>query len=215
MTPSNDFTRPPSSKLVRGLRLSTTIAVTGLTLAGAVWTVLHARTDLSPIVRAASPFAMRDDDEVMKPRYGPGGLQRPKGYERWMSVGVSLGLSYSNTQAAHDAFHQVFIPHAAYEAFARTGTFPEGTMLALEIRGVGSRALPARSGLFANERTALEVAVKDDGATADGWAYYGFGDGSEAAAQPFPSSACFSCHRQHAATDNVFTQFYPRLRKGA
>jgi hypothetical protein len=35
-----------------------------------------------------------------------------------------------------------------------------------------------------------------------------------ASARAFPPSACAACHREHAALDNVFTQFYPLLREG-
>jgi hypothetical protein len=30
-------------------------------------------------------------------------------------------------------------------------------------------------------------------------------------AQPFPKEACYGCHAEHAARDNVFVQFYPLL----
>ena len=30
---------------------------------------------------------------------------------------------------------------------------------------------------------------------------------------PFAKERCWSCHNEHGQTDNVFTQFYPGLRK--
>ena len=56
------------------------------------------------------------------------------------------------------------------------------------------------------------AAVKDGERFPDGWAYFSFGDGSRPAATAFPRTQCFDCHRQHAASDNVFVQFYPVLR---
>jgi hypothetical protein len=40
-------------------------------------------------------------------------------------------------------------------------------------------------------------------------------DGSKiaATAEPFRKAQCYDCHHEHAATDNVFTQFYPLLRR--
>lgn len=33
------------------------------------------------------------------------------------------------------------------------------------------------------------------------------------AATPFLRESCYDCHHEHSATDNVFTQFYPMLRR--
>jgi hypothetical protein len=213
--PSNDFPRPrPSGWRQHATRGTAAIAVGGAMLAAA-WTLSQADAGIWPIARAASAVAIDEWMAGSGPRYGPGGLERPIGYERWVSVGTSLGLGYSSDTGSvgHEHFHQVLIDPGAFEAFKKTGTFPDGTMLALEIAATGSRVLPARRGLFADTRVALEVAVKDRRRSKDGWAYYSFGDGTRATATPLPASACFSCHRAHAATDNVFTQFYPRLRK--
>jgi hypothetical protein len=179
---------------------------------GAVWTLTHLDLALWPIVRAASVFPMSDTSNDDRPRYVGGELVRPNDWERWIAVGASIGLSYSEGGSPHDAFHQVRITASAYDEFRRTGVFPEGTQLALEVSAVGASVLPARAGRFADCREGLEIAVKDRRAAPNGWAYYSFGDGSERTARAFPASSCSSCHRQHGATDNVFTQFYPRLR---
>ena len=50
----------------------------------------------------------------------------------------------------------------------------------------------------------------------EGWGYVSFmRDGSKlaATAEPFRKSQCYDCHLEHGATDNVFTQFYPLLRR--
>jgi hypothetical protein len=56
------------------------------------------------------------------------------------------------------------------------------------------------------------VAVKDRQQFPEGWAYFGFGDGSRRTSTAFPRTNCFDCHRQNAKADNVFVQFYPVLR---
>jgi hypothetical protein len=214
MVPSNDYARPPASASRRNARAVAVAAVVAAALGASWWTVAQIQLGVWPIARAASLFPGGADDETPLPRYASGALLRPADYERWIAVGASLGLSYAGGSSPHEAFHQVFIAPHAFDAFRKTGTFPEGTLLVLELREAGRRVLPARGGLFAGERVGVEAAVKDTRATPEGWAYYSFGDGSRDTARPFPASACFSCHNAHAGTDNVFTQFYPRLRRG-
>ena len=50
----------------------------------------------------------------------------------------------------------------------------------------------------------------------EGWAYFNFirpGQSAAPTAKAFPKEACWKCHQEHAASDNVFTQFYPVLRQ--
>ena len=60
------------------------------------------------------------------------------------------------------------------------------------------------------------MAVKDKARVPEGWAYYAFGSptngGLRAASSPNPKTSCYDCHSQHAAKDNVFTQFYGLLK---
>jgi len=152
---------------------------------------------------------------VAVPAYdASGALLRPEGYRRWVFVGASLGLSYR--EGAHEdgpgEFHHVYLRPESYEAFRRTGRFPDKTVLVLELHRAAQKVAPSRHGLFEGERLALEAAVKDVQRFPEGWAYFSFGDGSRRSATAFPRADCFDCHRQHAASDNVFVQFYPVLR---
>jgi hypothetical protein len=144
-------------------------------------------------------------------------LDRPTNYREWVFVGSSLGLSYApGASAMPDMYHNVYIKPEAYREFAKTGKFPEGTMLAMEMTTADTKKDPALRGSFESEFVGLEVAVKDSRRFEGGWGYFSFSDrGSnyKDKAEPFPASAgCVGCHKQHAATDNVFTQFYPVLR---
>ena len=88
-------------------------------------------------------------------------------------------------------------------------------MLALLLREPQEKVKPALTGYFQGETAALEMAVKDSSRFEEVWAYYDFGgrDGKfKASAEAFPKERCYSCHAEHAADDNVFTQFYPALR---
>jgi Cytochrome P460 len=167
-----------------------------------------------------------------------GELLRPDGYRTWVFVGADLGLDYSqrndqsvdypqkNDQNADEGlpFHNVYVDRAAYEHFARTGEFPDKTVLVLELfesRRKEPRNVVTR-GRYEGNRVALEVAVKDhqrpDGSHTP-WAYYDFtgkpgptGRGVRDSAKAKPDGSCYDCHKKHADVDNVWVQFYPTLR---
>jgi hypothetical protein len=164
--------------------------------------------------------AARQNQPASAPTFeGKTTLLRPVNYREWVFVGSSLGLSYApNASSMGDMYHNVYIKPEAYREFAKTGKFPEGTVLAMEMTSADTKKEPALHGSFESEFIGLEVAVKDSSRfPSGGWAYFNFsgGPGSQYRdkAEPFPASAgCVSCHKQNAATDNVFTQFYPVLR---
>ena len=75
---------------------------------------------------------------------------------------------------------------------------------------------PGFQGSYEKDLMTVEVSVKDSSRFEDGWGYFDFTEGTgnlKADAEPLPNNAgCLSCHREKAATDHVFTQFYPVLR---
>jgi Cytochrome P460 len=155
------------------------------------------------------------------PRYGSdGALQLPADYRQWVFIGSSLGLSYSEggpLTMGMEMFHETLMEPTAYKHFVDTGTFREGTMLALLLHGTGEKVLPARRGRFAADVHGVEMAVKDSSHRAEKWAYYNFGgmSGLRTTAQAMPKESCFNCHAQHAKRDNVFLQFYGLLAEAA
>lgn len=155
------------------------------------------------------------------PRYDTNrNLVLPDDYRRWVLVGSSLGLSYSEGgQGGHQMFNTTLMEPSAYRHFTETGTFREGTMLVLIGQGIGTNATPARQGQFATDVHMIEMAVKDSERVPESWAYYGFGGpmmgGYLSTAAPQPKASCFNCHSEHAARDNVFTQFYGLLNEAA
>jgi hypothetical protein len=143
-------------------------------------------------------------------------LLRPDGYREWVFVGSSLGLRYDDGKKQPDQleYKNVYIDPAAYRAYRATGVFPEGTVLVLETAIGEEKKEPGLRGSFQKEFTGLSVAVKDKGRFPDGWAYFSFADGPgklKTRAQPARTAACYDCHRQKGAQDNVFTQYYPVL----
>lgn len=146
-------------------------------------------------------------------------LLRPEGYREWVFVGSSTGLNYMPNPAPSSAnsrtdFKNVYINPAAYREFTRTGNFPEGTVMVLEIASATEKNEPGLQGAYGSQYIALEASVKDSKRFPGGWAYFGFtdmGGNTLAKAKPFPEASCLSCHQKKAATDHVFTQFYPVL----
>jgi Cytochrome P460 len=173
------------------------------------------------------------------PRYNAQGeLLRPDGYRSWVFVGAALGLDYTQRNDASlvypqkqdekadvsRPFHNVYIDREAYEQYSRTGSFPDKTVLVLELfeaRRKEPRNIVTQ-GQYEGNRIALEVAVKNlerpDGSKTP-WAYYDFtgkpgpsGRGLRESAKAKPDASCAACHKKHADVDNVWVQFYPTLR---
>gem|GEM_PF-806058 len=147
-----------------------------------------------------------------------GALIRPKDFYTWVFVGSSIGLSYSKNSdpSGPGMFHNVYTQPEAYCEFLKTGKFPEKTMFIIDMRDSQKEVSIAKHGFTEGERMGMDVSVKDHQHFAEGWAYFNFdfNDGKFAEkAKAFPKDACFSCHSAHAASDNVFTQYYPALRK--
>lgn len=147
------------------------------------------------------------------PRFAEeGALLRPEGWEKWPTAGSSLGLTYSG--GSMQMFHRVYMQPWAYDHVMENGEFAEGTMFVLAFFSAEDDANPARGGLYEGERASgWEVHLKWQGLNETGWGFYNFSD-TTTSAQPLPVGAsCYTCHAEHAATDHVFTQFYPDLRR--
>jgi hypothetical protein len=179
-------------------------------------------------IKALDSLSLVQSENVTAPNRDPAVPQfegkttliRPAGYREWVFVGSSLGLRYVTNHLKEsvqqpELYHNVYINPAAYRQFSKTGLFPEGTVMVLELASAERKNEPGLQGSYQREYVALEAAVKQSDRFEGGWAYFSF-DGKDgkplAKAQPFPKEECWSCHHQKAATDHVFTQFYPVLR---
>ena len=144
-----------------------------------------------------------------------GKLEFPANYREWIYLTSGLNMSYAPRvagMAGHDMFDNVFVDPSAYKAFLEIGTWPDQTMLVLEVRGAGSNASINKSGHFQTDDVmGREVHIKDK-RLPGGWAFYGFDETKPTT--PFPHERdCYSCHEQHGAVDTTFVQFYPTLIK--
>ena len=144
-----------------------------------------------------------------------GKLEFPQNYREWIYLTSGLNMSYAprlSGMTGHDMFDNVFVNPSAYKAFLETGTWPDQTILVLEVRGAGSQASINKSGHFQDSDVmGREVHLKDK-RVKGGWAFYGFDEAKPTT--PFPHEMdCYSCHEQHGAVDTTFVQFYPTLIK--
>ncbi|HEY0564578.1 MAG TPA: cytochrome P460 family protein, partial [Terriglobales bacterium] len=137
----------------------------------------------------------------------------------WVYLSSGLDMSYTARVASagdHSMFDNVFVNPEAYKAFKETGTWPDKTMMVLEVRMAETAASINRNGRTqGGELMGVEVHVKDQAkfANTKGWAFYGFdktGAGEKGDLLPATAS-CYSCHEQHGAVDTSFVQFYPTL----
>lgn len=142
-----------------------------------------------------------------------GQLVFPANYREWIYLSSGIDMSYFRNGAAtgHSMFDTVFVNPAAYKSFLQTGTWPDKTVLVLEVRGAGSNASINKSGHFqTTELMGREVHIKDEARFPGKWAFFGFDDKDTAKMIP-KEAACYSCHEQHGAVDTTFVQFYPTL----
>lgn len=141
-----------------------------------------------------------------------GKMLLPKDYRQWVFLSSGIGMTYlpSTGSKANPHFENVFANPEAYQAFLKTGTWPDKTVLILEVRASESKLSINKDGRVQTGLLAIEAHVKD--ASHGGWAFYSFGNGTQQEGTLLPKSAdCYSCHQQNGAVDTTFVQFYPTL----
>jgi hypothetical protein len=163
--------------------------------------------------------AVFDSDGRMK-------LPNPATFRRWVFVGAPLtpnGLN--NGKAGFPEYHHVYVEEKNVDAYLKTGSFPEGTVIVKELTRVlnptfpdGSRREPSGRGYFNGEYNGIDVTVKDSKrfAQTNGWGFFTFGHHPlpyEETAAESSVTQCAGCHIANVAkTDMTWIQFYPLLR---
>jgi len=147
------------------------------------------------------------------PEYtGDGQLKFPANYREWVYLSTGIDMNYRpNAGMNHSMFDNVFVNPESYKYFVANGTWPDKTMLVLEVRGAETKSAINKAGHYqTTEVMGREVHVKDESRFPGKWAFFGFDDA--ATAKMFPTEMeCYSCHAQHTAVDTTFVQFYPTL----
>jgi hypothetical protein len=174
---------------------------------------MNTKMIVSAALTLVCSVALSDSTEtaVRDPVYTEDGrLVLPEDYREWVYLSSGFDMAYSPMAMGHHMFDNVFVEPGAYKAFVATGTWPDKTMLVLEVRGAMDKGSINKNGNYqSTEVMGREVHVKDS-AHLQGWAFFGFDTGKTAKITP-RTADCYSCHAAHAAVDNTFVQFYPTL----
>ncbi len=171
------------------------------------------------------------DSSVLKASFNPdGSVKIPQNWRTWIYMGTPFTPNALNDgKAPFPEFHNVYIEPSAFAHFKKTGKFANGTQIVKELALVrqkakdemykdGSTDEVSGRGYFQGEFQGLELAYKDTGRFSKepgGWVCFSFGHKAQPynkSAKAFKSESCNACHQASAATDYVFTQFYPVLR---
>lgn len=190
------------------------VTLTGIAAIGAFVALLCTAPVVAQTERSAAVFT------------SDGKLKLPTGFRRWVFVGAPLtpnGLN--NGKAGFPEYHHVYIQAQNVDAYLKTGSFPEGTVIVKELTRLlnptfpdGSRTEPSGRGFFNGEFNGIDATVKDSKrfSKTNGWGFFTFGHHPE----PYSTTAaessvdtCAGCHRAYVAkTDMTWVQFYPLLR---
>jgi hypothetical protein len=155
-----------------------------------------------------------------------GRVKTPTGYRAWVFVGAPLTPNGLNDgKAGFPEYHHVYIEKKNVDAYLKTGSFPEGTVIVKELTRVlnptfpdSSRKEPSGRGYFNGEYNGIDMSVKDSKrfAGTNGWGFFTFGHHPlpyDPTSAERPVAECAGCHIANVAnTDMTWIQFYPQLR---
>jgi hypothetical protein len=150
------------------------------------------------------------------PAYASNGdMLPPTNYREWIYLSTGIDMSYNPKTAemqGHSMFDNVFVDPLAYRSFLATGSWPDKTVMVLEVREARNKGSINQQGHYqGTEVMGLEVHVKDEARFPGKWAFFDFDKPSSNGTLIPSGAACYSCHATHAAVDTTFVQFYPTL----
>jgi hypothetical protein len=161
------------------------------------------------------PHIVHADNEAAPAYAANGDLLPLKNYREWIYLTSGIDMSYSPKameMQGQSVFDNVFVNPAAYRSFVATGTWPDKTVMVLEVRRAKSKGSINQRGHFQDTSVmGFEVHVKDEARFPGKWAFFEF-DSADKNGTLVPQAApCYTCHAAHAAVDTTFVQFYPTL----
>ncbi len=162
----------------------------------------------------ASGGAVKGQDTEAPSYTDQGDLKPPSRYREWIYLTSGLDMSYSakSGDGSMSMFDNVFVDPASYRSFLTTGTWPDKTMLVLEVRKAQSKGSINQLGHYqSNSMVGMEVHVKDEARFPGKWAFFQFDSPTKDGKLLGQSAPCYSCHAAHGAVDTTFVQFYPML----
>src|SRR5436305_10598926 len=128
------------------------LRIVSVTLAGAVAFGLAA-TAMSQAQPKTSPLAYTADGKMVF----------PKDYRTWVYLSTGMDMSYVDVPGIGDRhlFDSVFVNREAYDSYLKTGTWPDKTVMVLEVRMGAGKGSINKKGQFQTIRVGTEVHVKD------------------------------------------------------
>jgi len=155
-----------------------------------------------------------------------GNMKLPTGFRKWVFVGAPLTPDGLNDgKAGFPEYHHVYIEAKNVDAYLKTGSFPEGTVIIKELDRLlsptfsdGSRTEPSGRGFFNGAYNGIDATVKDSKrfSKTNGWGFFTFGHHPlpyDKTSAEKPVTECAGCHIENVAkTDMTWVQFYPLLR---
>jgi len=169
---------------------------------------------------ASLPFVLHPGETVHAaapggPAYAANGdMLPPASYREWVYLSSGIDMSYSPKadMADHSMFDNVFVNPEAYRSFKATGTWPDKTVMVLEVREARNKGSINQRGHFQGTGLmGLEVHVKDEARFPGKWAFFEFDSLTKNGGLIPAVAPCYTCHAAHAAVDTTFVQFYPTL----
>jgi hypothetical protein len=170
-------------------------------------------------IAVSAPFAAMAEGPVAATASAPaytadGRLILPADYREWVYLSSGVDMSYNPKAMAspEPMFDNTFVNPESWRAFRKTGTWPDKTVIVLEVRGsTGKGSINHRGHFQSGDAQGMEVHVKDTARFNGGWAFFSFDDSPDPAKQIPTDQACYSCHAAHGAVDTTFVQFYPTM----
>lgn len=144
-------------------------------------------------------------------------LKLPEQYREWMYLTSDFyePPDAAKTQAGggQRSFNNILAEPNAYRAFLRTGTWPDKTMLVVDVRHAEDMGMSSatQKGTVQSTQKGLAIHVKDVARFSGGWAFFGFAPGATTGKMMPVTSSCYSCHAANGALDTTFVQYYPTL----
>lgn len=139
---------------------------------------------------------------------------------RYVMLGAWSVVGDADTGGA-TGLHVVYAPPAAVDAYRRTGRFPDGAVLVKELFNGRTRDLTTGRATAAADTAGYFVMVKDtQGRFAgsplwgDGWGWSFFkAENTERTVSTDYKADCLGCHEPARASDIVYDDAYPVLRR--
>lgn len=137
----------------------------------------------------------------------------------WVHLGTYSVLADKAEDGAKQ-MHAVYTERKNLEAYLKSGSFPDGTVLVKDVWGTKTEALTTGTASYASQLEGRFVMVKDaDGKLGTGprfgdgwgWAFFPGNETTKTITADYKVD-CLGCHEPARSTDLVYEQGYPILR---